>query len=368
MKHLYIRLLFATAMIILGLSSCNERNYRMITKINKNASVSREIYAHGDSSFLAGDSTHNPFLFNFESDWHLEKLNTTAENTFRSKKENVKISKTFQNIEETSSNVSFDPIFRSFVRPEESVKKQFRWFYTTYTYTGIYKKLDLTKIPVPIDKYMNKEEQKLWFQGVTDNLQGMNGIELKDNLDNLENQFFTWISRNVYETSFSTIQHFIEISPDSPYTLSQLTGIKDSLFVTNSVDIENTDFQTSDVCKMLDKYYKTNYFTDLYNGKKNIINEFYDKNYGWGNELFTTSIEFELIIPGEIMNANAGMVRQDTLTWKVDGMRLIADDYQLVAQSRITNTWAFIVTFILILITLGCILKMLTIKRKYRLK
>ncbi len=351
MKRLYIRSILIIYWIIIGLSSCSEKNYKMVTKINSDTSALREMYAYGDSAFLAGDMAHNPFLFKIGPDWKLEKLRTADKETSSEseKKFNVKISRKLGHLNDIHSNLNFDEVFRSFVVPEESVKKHFRWFYTTYTYTGKYKKLDLKKIPIPIDKYMDKNAQKLWFQGITDGYEGRNGLELKSDLDEMESQFFTWLARNIYEASFITIAHFIGEIPDSPYTTTQLTNIKDSLFQTNSADLENLNFQITDVCKILDQHYKTTYFSTIYEKRKESIDKFYDQNFGWGNDLFTTSIEYKLIIPGEIFNANTKLIKQDTLTWKIDGIRLIADDYQLVAESRVENKWAFILTFIFVL-------------------
>ena len=47
--------------------------------------------------------------------------------------------------------------------PMERVKKSFRWFYTYYIYTATYKELQ-DKGPVPLDNYLNKEEQMIWLQ------------------------------------------------------------------------------------------------------------------------------------------------------------------------------------------------------------
>lgn len=72
--------------------------------------------------------------------------------------------------------------------PMERVKKSFRWFYTYYIYTATYKELQ-DKGPVPLDNYLNKEEQMIWLQGNDDAFRGMNGIEMNDKLDKLEAKF-----------------------------------------------------------------------------------------------------------------------------------------------------------------------------------
>ena len=49
-------------LLSLGMTSCSTY-YRMTSRIDTNGSMHREVYARGDSAFIAGDKTHNPFLF-----------------------------------------------------------------------------------------------------------------------------------------------------------------------------------------------------------------------------------------------------------------------------------------------------------------
>ena len=44
------------------LASCST-NYQMVTRVHKDGTVEKEVWALADSAFLAGDSNHNPFLF-----------------------------------------------------------------------------------------------------------------------------------------------------------------------------------------------------------------------------------------------------------------------------------------------------------------
>ena len=56
-------------LLLLSVTSCSTY-YRMSSRIEKDGSIYREIYAQGDSAFLAGDKTHNPFLFIFQKVFH----------------------------------------------------------------------------------------------------------------------------------------------------------------------------------------------------------------------------------------------------------------------------------------------------------
>lgn len=91
--------------------------------------------------------------------------------------------------------------------PTEQLKKRFKWFYTYYIYTATYKELP-DKGPVPLDKYLNKEEQIIWFRGDNAAFSGMNGIEQNDKLDKLEAKFGEWYNRSQYEIIWEVIRQF----------------------------------------------------------------------------------------------------------------------------------------------------------------
>jgi hypothetical protein len=115
-----IMLTFATV-------SCINSKYMMITKINPDGSCFREIYAKGDSAFLAGNLSNSPYMFRLDSGWQITPLGATGEY-------NVKISKTARTVEEFSTGLKFNEELRALIAPEESIQKHFGWFYSYYTF------------------------------------------------------------------------------------------------------------------------------------------------------------------------------------------------------------------------------------------
>ena len=63
------------------LASCST-NYQMVTRVHKDGTVEKEVWALADSAFLAGDSNHNPFLFRLGKDWEVEELDSCIETDF----------------------------------------------------------------------------------------------------------------------------------------------------------------------------------------------------------------------------------------------------------------------------------------------
>jgi hypothetical protein len=358
-----IQSLIATSIICF---SCTT-HYRMTTTIHPDGSCLREIYAQGDSAFLAGNQSTNPYLFQLDSVWQISPLEVENGNDYFPNKYNVKIGKTFHAFNEISSGLQFDEDFRPIVAPVESFQKHFQWFYTYYSFKTVYPNIS-TKIPVPIDQYLNKSEQKLWFQGDFSACAGMNGMELKDGMDDIETQFWRWYAQNIYETHFEAICDFEKQSGSSQY-FSQMQTVKDTIFQSllknNSNWLENP-VEAADIYRELDKCFKTEYFSGLYKNNREQIDSLIEKKEEYlknlTEKLFDKEIDYELIIPGKLLYTNAPVNRQDTLIWKVNALRFTADDYELIAKSRSVHPWAFVFTFLLLALSIYCLTR---VKHKF---
>jgi hypothetical protein len=272
----------------------------MTTTIHPNGSYLREVYAEKDSAFLAGNK--------------------------------------------------YEEIC-SFGAPDESIQKHFRWFYTYYSFKTVYPTIS-AKTPISIDTYLNKSEQKLWFQGDFSAYAGMNGIELKDEMDDIEKRFWEWYTRNHYENYFEAIFDFEKKSENNQY-LSKMQTVKDTLFQSL---VPLNSIETADIYLGLDSCFTTNYFSALYKKNKQSIDSLIEEKEDYINNLienlFGKEIDYELIIPGTLLYTNAPINRQDTLIWKVNALRFTADDYELIAESRSIHIWAFVVTFLLLILSI----------------
>lgn len=70
-----------TMLLLLSMTSCSTY-YRTTSRVERDGSMYREIYAQGDSAFIAGDKTHNPFLFQPDANWQLVNLDSTTKFNF----------------------------------------------------------------------------------------------------------------------------------------------------------------------------------------------------------------------------------------------------------------------------------------------
>jgi len=235
---------------------------------------------------------------------------------------------------------------RVFLAPKESLTKKFRWFYTHYSFKTEYKKLNYEPL-VPVENYLSREEQILYTQGDFSNYKLFNGGEMLEHLNQINENFTEWYARNCFETFFEYIK-----KQSSNYDLDT---VKEKIY--KKVKTKENDINAEKICLALNAFYATTYFSQLYKTHKNAWEKAYEEStLSMVTGQVLNVISYEVVIPGEILTTNAPIIKSDTLIWKVDGMRLLFDDYALTAEYRVINTWSFIVTGLILLVAVGNII------------
>ena len=68
------------------------------------------------------------------------------------------------------------------------------------------------------------------------------------------------------------------------------------------------------------------------------------------------SVPYTLSLPGTIVDAGTGIVKDGIIIYPLTGERLIPQDYVITATSRVTNVWAFVVTILVIILAIGSLI------------
>ena len=334
--------------VIIGLviTSCMSEKYRIVTHVDRDGSCRREIH----TTIAMTDSISSIFPYDLSSGWEIFQTDTIVDEYLSPKsKKNVTISRKFDSAEELSTGLRSNRIFPI---AKESLKKRFRWFYTYYTVTAVYSEVT-NKGQVPMDNYLNKEEQKFYLQGDMSAYKGMNGYELKQLLDDIETRFLEWYSRSVYEECLDVIRQIA----DAEFR-SKLPVVKDTLYFMNKKQINENKSSTGEICVMLDKYFATDYFSNVYAENKQEMDVKLEARTKLTDELLKVNIQYDLTLPGTIRIANTDLQNTDgVLTWNVNLFRFLTDDYTLTAESRTVNVWAFVVSLLLIVFSVYCLIK-----------
>jgi hypothetical protein len=318
--------------------------YRMITVLDKNGNVQREIYAHGNKERTTDLFTKNPFLFEVDTTWTMHCLDSIIRyNFFGEEKElNVKINKQTKYIEQFTQDIYSHKNERSLAVPEEFLLIKRGLLFTRYLFKAKYHKFEYHP-PVSVDNYLSKEEQMLWTQGDMSSYNLMNGSEMSDYLNNIKSKFMRWYGRNLFEVSLKCINKLndkYDLDKDKEKIYKQVIDLRDD---------DLTKIDPGFICNVLDSHYRTTYFSKLYKINNLILDDDFDRAVAIEAQV-PDVVSYELVISGNILQTNAPIVNADTLIWKVDGMRLLFDDFILTAEYRTLNRLALWIIGLLILV------------------
>ena len=185
----------------------------------------------------------------------------------------------------------------------------------------------------------------------------MNGIEQNDKLDKLEAKFGEWYNRSQYEVIWEVIRQFTSQKGDTVY-VNRLNELKETVY-TNHLSGKDScgDAGIDDVCALFDKVGQINYYLELYKAHAKAMDNMCEQKIKIA-EVFYHAIQFELTMPGTLLSSNASLSTNNIMVWKIDGLRLLTGNYVLTAESRVINYWAFGLTLLIILATLGIFIKL----------
>jgi len=345
-----------TILLSLFLVMSCDTYHQVITHVNRDGSIERTVFARGDSAFMAGNNAGNPFQFDLTDQWTVTRYDSVINRTFWGKdmKFNVSVHGKFTSPEEYTRLTQAKEEYKQLVLPTEKLQKKFRWFYTYYTYNAVYNNLS-ARLPIPMDLYLTKEEQLMYFQSNLSAFEGRNGLEQHAVLDDITDKCEQWYERSVFQITFDAVAEILLESGETEYN-SRLQNLGDTLFIMAKPKLDKADASSNLITAVLDQYFSTNYFTTFLLANGTAVEDRIEQKSKLLS-LFENSLSFSLEMPGSITQANTQLRDGNMLVWKVDAFRFLTDDYSLQAQSRVLNVWTVVLTLLLLVIGIGLVLK-----------
>lgn len=340
----------------------------MLTVVNPDGTCYREFTRNVDSAFIVGDTakTHY-FPVTIDSSWEITWKYLTPEihtnwplKTWKwaagdtVKRLEVTARKDFESVSQLDNGFRLASWHEwNTLKVNHTLDKKFRWFYTYYTYKEVYPKIK-TFDDVPFDKYMTKEETDFWFTGKPDLVKGMNGLEMREYAGKLEGKYNSWFAHNYWNLQYQNLLDNYDQLAIRSVSKQRMIQARDSAFTRNLPDMLKGDDVDVKIDVALDKYFKTTEFSVLKSKKDNLIDKF-DKEFDSLEFMayFNKAFDYMLLLPGKILQPGNGTLHGDTLSWKLTAYRMVPGNYEITAESRKANAWAFIVTGCIVVMAIG---------------
>ncbi|MBO7538411.1 MAG: hypothetical protein J6T44_03915 [Prevotella sp.] len=370
-------LFIAVAGMLLLMTSCRDKDARMLTIINEDGTCSREMTFSSDAqSVMAplsepinnngmiyragwqrtwsvkGDSVQHPCPMT-QQQW--DSLQRALPNQDISSKILMHTRQNYSSVREMGD--SLIRAAQDLIKDTASLEKHFKWFYTDYVYQETLSFAVIDKLfPIPLDRYVSADTASYWFTGQPNLGEGLTGAEQKELLDNIEPRILQWFNACSMAHICEVIanEHYDKVK-NPPVTKEQFVALTDS--IVQRPDVGKIDFggNLDQVVKILEDFYHSDAYTPLFMDSdiwKMRLDE-KQKSYAY---LVAMAPQLDYVMPGKVVDGGDGVIEGNLIRYKFSGERLIPHPYVISATSRVTNVWAFIVTFLVILLAIGSFL------------
>ena len=371
------RVLIGLIAVVL-LTSCNNDESTMLTIINEDGTCSREISFHPypQGVMAKADEPIEDHCLVFGTDWE-RTWSVVGEDSLRrpvpmtqeqwdslqrvypkqsvASKILLHCKRDYQSVSEMSDSLThvIDKQFDA----KSKLEKRFKWFYTDYVFEETFSILDSKHyFPISIENYLSADTASYWYTGLPDLTKGLSGAEQKEMLDGIETKVSQWLNANAFAYVYDYIgQVYYKELKNPPVSQERFQALRDTLVklpAVQNMSLEDMGKQISDILK---DYYHSDVYSDLSLFHDNEKLEWVMNQKYRGYKLLTTMMgfQYELVMPGKILDSGIGISEGNIVRYKFTAERMIPHDYVISATSRVTNVWAFVVTFFVIAIAVS---------------
>ena len=367
------RFFIILAALVLLMTSCSNRDERMLTIINEDGSCSREMSFHPYKEQVQA-SINEPIEINgmyYNTDWERtwsvigdsvqhacpmtqqqwDSLMNVWSKQDKPQTGLMHVKRQYQNVSEMSDSLT--QAVRHLFKATASLDKHFKWFYTDYTYKETLAITDINQIfPVSLDRFVSADSASYWFTGEPNLAAGLTGAEQKEMLDDIEARISHWL--NACTMSFIYAQVWLRYNKieNPPVSKEQFLALKDSIVMSPAVRNMDLFKSLSQVSNILKDFYQSDAYTPLLSDSTK-WERMLETKYKSYHNLVTMKPMLDYVMPGKVIDAGNGVVESNVVRYRFSGERLIPHPYNVTITSRVTNVWAFIVTFLVIILAVG---------------
>nr|WP_319399932.1 hypothetical protein [uncultured Carboxylicivirga sp.] len=323
-------------LLLFIISACDEPELRYFTRINNDGTVYKRVSAVGDSAKVYDD----PFSFDVSDGWLLtyKKEITNSDTLFFAIAE-----KSFPSIEASSKAFYHDVDTGSVENIKVEYEKRFRWFFTFHSYRETFLQIFPYR-HYNINDFLSDNEKKYFLADDTTVINHLNQKEKDAWNKRGEEHIFSYLSKSLSSEYINLLDSFAVQKGYNTLNKTQKEIIDDFVLATLDDGLSEDLIEVTDSVLGSDwvsGVYRQGYFNKLESNWK-------DKTMFWESRDY--KVQFEL--PGLIYKTNAPFVDNHNCKWEFRLGEFHYCDKVLFTEYRTTNWWAFIITFVVIVLLL----------------
>ena len=334
--------------------SCDKPNVRMHTIIREDGLCEREV---SYTTIMSKEMRDSLWSGNKVS-WACpvpECLNPNAFMGSHTRTEEDTVTTTFRNIFHSVEEMCLQsPLQLNGARLKSTAKleKKNRWFYTLYTYTETFTCVGDT-FKIPATDYADKDVVRYWFTGQPNLLHGLSGAEASEKIRKMESCETQWINDNFFKLCFDFIVNNYDSIQNPPVGKEQFVELHDSL--ANYLLSSMGDILLVNPNETFEKFFHSDAYAIFFDGDTP-CGKALEEELSTHMNIFWFSVPYSLTMPGTIVDAGTGVVKDGVIHYPLTGERLIPQDYTITATSRVTHGWTYIVAVLIFVVFIGSFL------------
>jgi hypothetical protein len=344
-------------LILVSIVSCNEPETVVTNIVHPDGSVTRKIEMKTTDSKFENRFKLPDIQVPFDSTWIIKdscEINVKGDTTWIRRAEKI-----FKNVDEINREyITNKGGNKDYSRKADFIRK-FRWFNTVYRFS---EKIDkIMQNGYPVRNYLNQEELNYFYSPeivVSEKLGGKDSVKYKTLQDTINYKTDTWALNSMVSEWIGEFSRLTAGKEESNLMKESLKSRENDLVNLIRVNENNEKFDSLWSNGIILKEYigETNYLkfkieadTAAVKVLNQVINSF--KNYS-----------VRVSMPGKLIGTNGFIDSSEMLLWPVKSDYFLTEPYEMWAESKIPNRWAWIISgLFLVFVLTGVTIR---IKRK----
>ncbi len=327
--------------------SCDEPDTIVTNIVHPDGSVTRKIVMRYGNKGLKKSDIQVPFDNTWEITDSLE-VGAKGDTTWIRQAE-----KLFENVDEINSVYNNDSSTNGKIPRKAYFSKRFRWFNTEYRFSEIIDRQ--ISEGYPVTGFLNEEELKYFYSPDFIRFNKENGadsIKYKAFSDSISKKTDHWALKNIASLWIAEFSRLTEGKRDPGLSLSYLKANEDH--IVKAIEQNDTEFdslwQNGVILKeFIGEKYAAKFKTEADSALDRAVERY----------LFDfISYSERIVMPGKLTGTNGYPDSTRNLLWPVKSDFFVTDKYEMWAESKTTNWWAWIVSGVfLVFVSTGIIVK-----------
>jgi hypothetical protein len=326
-QHIFLAV---SIFLLLCFGACRE--VTVTTKVNADGTFTRIITVTGDSAdVFAAD-----LPFPVDETWARISSKDTSDST----KFMQTYTKTYTNSDKLNADISNDTGSYSKLDRNISITKKFRFFFSYLTFKEVYKSANAFTF-LDYHEFLTEEDLQ-WFSMLKLPVTPADSLHKKES----EDKVFAFLVASAAAEAESIIRDGIKRLNNPLLNPVDISLFHDSLYTKINAWDDKSELNIIEDCR---RWSGNDAFSLLNDLKPPLFEGFTKKLAGLNTVFDLEGYTEEVDMPGLITGTNSPMLNGNQVRWDFQPINVIVRDFEMYAESRVINYWAFILAGLVLL-------------------